>query len=357
MADLLDFPVNYLGYPYVMALLYRMFGVSTYWHVLVNPLVMSLAVLCFYSFFKRVFSFTKSENRLLVACLIFSANLMYFSGLNLKDSFLLFLVGLCFEIMARSFFGKYKVRICFLLLPPLLLLMFFFRVQYAVLMVVFLLMFIFFTTKKKRGGFNKKHLLFWFCLPVVTFVVLGEFEVEFITHFFSPEFVSMQFERFSKWNLFKSVSPIQLMGALPFLPLVFLLPLPILADIPSSSGSMAYTTEVFKVPIDIELSVVYIVVLLGGFRWFVYYRKKETFRKPQIKIFFCILLMVIISLLVTNYITYERHRLLLTVLTLPLFVKSIRYFNQRTLYILATFLLVVMTFSYTVVRLYGRGLL
>lgn len=346
MAEKEQFPLSYMGYPYVLFVLYKIFGINLYVHIILNSILMSFASIVFYMFFLKIFQFSKNEKIIMMGILIFSPILTLYAVLNLKDALLTLELGLVIYTMHNLvFFSKNIFNKIFYLLGTLILLYFIFfsRVQFSFLMGLYLIIMIYYNSNKYLFV-----LFFSIFLFFIISVLYENYEKYFI--FFSYNFLEMQFERLNNWTIFQNKF---LLMILPFLaPFAIFLPLPIKVHFESNSAVMNMNTELFYIPMDIELTFLYAVIILNLPNIFAILKSNNIMKAYAIFSF-----IFLISLYITNYITYEKHKLLFILLSFPFFVKSFSYVltkkSKQLLFVLIV--LATLSFVYSIIRVSLKG--
>ncbi len=349
MAEHENFPINYMGYPYLLYLVFNIFGVHTYLHIMLNSILMSLAIVVLYMFFIKVFRFTKNEQIIMMAMLVFSPTLTFFSITNVKDSLLLLELALAIYFMhGFVFFSKNIFSKLFFLAFSILFiyLIYFSRAQFSFLMFLYLIIMVYYQS-------NKFVFFMFFAAFVfyITTIIYNHYEdYEVYLKFFSYEFLEMQFERMQEWSIFQN--KLILMVAPIVAPFAIFLPLPLKVHFESNSAIVNMNTELWLIPLDIELTFLYAVIVLN-FRNILKLLKST----PAMKAYKTFLIIFLISLYITNYITYERHKLLLTMMSMPLFVKSFSYVldkkSKQLLIVLVS--LATLSFFYSIIRASLKG--
>jgi len=300
-----NFPINYMGYPYLMAWIYHFFGISNYYHIFINPILISTSGVIFYNLLKESTKFKEEVLKLWLILFLFFPSFNYFSILNLKDSLLFFILSL-------SFYSSWKVFICKTKFKQLLFLtlvivsvyvLYYIRAPFVVLPILFL----FFVSR------SFKNLLF----VLIIFPAFLKWAISFIEKvipFFRWKYILLTFSKVQKWNIVKTV-PSLIPFLIIFSPLLIAFPMPIIYPL-SPSINTNISTEVFKIPINIEYSILFSFLSVLALRKDLrieFQRSLGVF--PYFKLVFIIFVMLVIS----NYITYERHRLILEMfLYLPL---------------------------------------
>jgi len=346
MADVVEFPLSYLGYPYILYILYDIFGVNLYIHVLLNTLLMSLAIIMFYHIFTRLFNFSKDEKIILMGILLFSPSLNLYAVENIKDALLTLELGITiYAAYSFVFFSKtFLFKILYLLLFFIgIYFIYFSRVQFSFLMFLYLIIMIYSNSNKYLF-----FLLFSIFIFFIATVLYEEYEKYFI--YFSYDFLEMQFNRIQNWSIFQNKLILVLVPL--FAPFAIFLPLPLKVHFESNSAIMHMNSEIWSIPLHIELTFLYAVIILN----FSYILKLFK-SNPILKSYKIFLIVFLISLYVTNYITYERHKLLLTLMSMPLFVKSFSFVlnkkSKKLLFLLV--FLAILSFIYSMVRVTLKG--
>jgi len=165
--------ISDLGHPLYMGLVYTLFG-----HYVIVPRLISCffsAWMCIllYKFSKRNFGEIAARNTAIIAMLL--PNFIYYCGLHLKETNMVFLVVLFMERADYVLRGE-KIKITSLIIPVLVgAFLFFFRtVLAASLWLSFFTALVF--TSSKVGGWKKRILVvFWFLIAAF-FIFSGKIE-------------------------------------------------------------------------------------------------------------------------------------------------------------------------------------
>ena len=326
------FPLNYMGYPYLMSFVFNIFGVNNWYHIVLNPLLMTLSGIIFYKLFKESTKLDTVVIKIWLLLFIFLPSFNYFSVLNLKDSLLFFFLSISFYSSWKLFISKIFFKlIYFLLLGMSIYVLYFIRVGFIILPILF---FFFLNLNKIKSFFY----MFIFVL-IIIFPFMGFFSKVMV--FFRWEYLMLIFSKLTKWTIVKKYSfliPLIVIMS----PLMILLPLPIIYPL-SPSIDTHISTEIFKVPINLEYSILSVLLfyfLLNKKVW------KSFLNDIGMFPYFKLLLIVFIMLVISNYLTYERHRLVLMLfIYLPIaFVSYQIYLNRINLKNKIFFLLLVFEF-------------
>jgi len=335
MSKYVNFPTNYMGYPYLLSFLMHIFGVSNYYHLILNPLLMILSGFIFFKLFNDFTMLPRKLIKIWLIIFLFAPNTIYFSILNVKDSLLMFAISISFY---SAFSILYKKNI---LIKLIFIILFFLSVY----MITFVRTpFIIFPFAILLFNMRKKYIL-----AFILFIVLS-LNVFFYKamSFFRWEYILLVFSKFKKWQIMKH-NLYLIWFLFIFSPLLIILPLPIIYPLPSSID-VNLTTEIWKIPINIEYIILFLVlvnfILNKDYKGFYYLTKKISYFK--------LIGLIFIVLLISNYLTYERHRLLLEIL-LYLPVSYLIYYKRINLKIFIFFipLIFMLILYYT----YLRGIL
>jgi hypothetical protein len=346
MVDVVNFPLSYLGYPYILYLLYDVFGVNLYIHILLNTFFMSFATIVFYKLFIKLFNFSNDEKILLMGALLFSPALNLYAVQNLKDALLTLETGISiYAAYSFVYFSKTFIsRVFYILLFFVSVYSIYFcRVQFSFLMFLYLIIMIY---------YNANKYLFFLFFSIFVFyiatVLYEEYEKYFV--YFSYDFLNMQFERMQKWSVFQN--KLILMIAPILAPFAIFLPLPLKVNFESNSAIMNMNSELWTIPLHIELTFLYVVIVLNFHNILKLLKSSAVMRAYK-----TFLLVFVISLYITNYITYERHKLLFTLMSMPFFVKSfsIVLTKKTKQLLLLLILLATLSFVYSIVRVLLKG--
>jgi hypothetical protein len=200
--------------------------------------------------------------------------------------------------------------------------------------------------------YNANKYLFFLFFSIFVFytatVLYEEYEKYFV--YFSYDFLEMQFERMQKWSTFQN--KLILMVAPILAPFAIFLPLPLKVHFENNSAIMNMNSEIWTIPLHIELSFLYAVIVLN-FRNILKLLKSSAMMKAY-KTF---LIVFVASLYITNYITYERHKLLFTLMSMPFFVKSFSLVltKKRKKLLILLVLLAALSFAYSLIRVSLKG--
>jgi hypothetical protein len=347
------FPLNYMGYPYIMAFIYNIFGCSNWYHIIINPIFITLSGVIFYKLLKESTNLNISIIRIWLILFLFLPSFNYFSVLNLKDSLLFF-------ILAISLYSSWKIfksKEIFRLFNAFLLgistyFLYFIRAEFIILPILFLF---FLVLNLKKINIEKIKLLFYIVLAGL--IVLFYFNIFYtkVMNFFRWDFLMLVFSKIKKWTIIKKY-PFLIPFTLLLSPFMILLPLPILYPLPPSINTNI-SSEIFKIPINLEyifISLLLLFLILNK-------KIKKLFITEIVNLpYFKMLILVFIMLVISNYLTYERHRLILMLfLYLPtayviyqiyfkkIYIKSIKY----------TFYILIIIDILTIYWTYLRGIL
>ncbi|MDR3704392.1 MAG: hypothetical protein P4L28_00615 [Paludibacteraceae bacterium] len=165
--------ISDMGQPLVVATLYTIFGKVIIIPRILNAILSSWMCILLYRFANRNFGEMAAHNTAIIAMLL--PNFIYYCGLHLKETNMIFLVVLFMERADYVLRGE-KIKISTLIVPVLVgAFLFFFRtVLAASLWLAFFSALIF--TSRKVGGWKKRILVvFWFLIAAF-FIFSGKIE-------------------------------------------------------------------------------------------------------------------------------------------------------------------------------------
>lgn len=297
---------NYGMYPYLVGFFYRCFGIHTLVARFLNAFIGALCVIPFYLFVRNL-GMKQETAKLAAAFYVFSANFILFNSIQLKDSLTLLL---CFLLVyLGSLLMKTKRISRVVLLTGMYLVIslpfLYIRGEFFFLFAVYYLIFVY------KRFFNKLSLDFSRIL-IITLVVAMLFlvcwrlipEISSRMGKFSGNYIEYAFLRYEKWQI------LDLFGSLiPIITSVtgFFLPLPSLISFPCPDSS--YLADVFENPSHTEIFFISIISLITIFASY-------KIKKMGFNVILYLATILYISLLVTGYVTYPRHKLFLTALCL-----------------------------------------
>lgn len=296
---------NYFLYPYFVSFLYRFIYPHTLVARFANALLGSLTIIPFYYFIKNL----RVGNRiakLATSFYIFSPSFIYFSSLELKDTLLIFI---CFILLySVSAISKIRGILKFAFLTAiyfaLSISLLYIRAQFFFLFGFFYLIFLF-----RRSIFSKRSSLSFISRLLVATIVgfliykqILPLIIHGMTRLTVP-YISLEFTRYYKWNitsLFGSLTPIiTSIGG-------FFLPFPTLVRLPYTKAN--YPLDLLRIPLDLEIFFTSFITIFVVF-------SKRIIKDSNLKILLIMALILYVGLLISNFIIYERHRLLLTAFT------------------------------------------
>jgi len=343
------FPVDYSLYPFLVALIYKYLIPHTLVARGVNVVINSITVGIFYLFVKNV---TQEERipKLATLFFCFSPSFIFFSSLQLKDAML---VGISFSLLlicSKIWKEKniIKLGILSILYFAISYSFFYIRVQFFFLFLLFYLLSLIYNFKI----FFLNHFNLVCTLVVVGILMfkgvslISQIPTEALWKL-KLDFILMEFARFEKWRTMEKLGillPIVTAG------LGLILPLPLLIRLPHPSAP--YCPELIKLPLALEIFFTAPILVLGVYQLI---KKKEKKGLMKTLVF---LIIIYGGLVVTNFITYERHRLLFTGLSF-LFIayKIVKGGLNFNLLFWVYFLQGVITFGYNFMRGGAHGVL
>lgn len=159
--------VSDTGYPFYLFLLYRIFGPNIIITRLIKCLLSSWMCLIIYKFTSR--NFGESVGRLAAIFCCLMPNLIFYCGLHLKETEMLFLTFLALERIDNMIKGK-KVNFWNVVIVGLLIIsLFFFRTVLGSVVFFSMVTSLVFTNSATTSRWNRIVLISWALLAVVVF--------------------------------------------------------------------------------------------------------------------------------------------------------------------------------------------
>lgn len=302
--DIYSFGISerYALYPYFVSCLYKF----SYPHTLVarfaNAILGSIAIIPFYYFIKNL-GIKKNIAKLATSFYIFSPGFIYFGSLQLKDTLS---IVICFTLLyLGSLILKIKKisNLAFLTLIYFSInwSLFYIRAQFFFLFAFFYLLFFFYSPT-----FSRKSLLFipklLLIIPIGFFIYQKALSLiaEDALLRLAPTYIFHEFMRYSEWHTASMLGPL-----MPIVTSItgFFLPFPTLMYLPYSNAN--YPTSILKLPLDVEIFFTSMIVIFVIFR-------KGIVKHINFRILLVMALFCYFGLVISNFITYERAKLLLT---------------------------------------------
>jgi hypothetical protein len=283
---------GYALYPYLIGLLYKFIYPHTLIARFFNLILGFLALFPFYCFLKNL-GLKEKVIRLSLCFYIFSPSFIYFNSLQLKDSLLILICSILFFVASLLLKAKSILRFLSLSLIYFIISLSFFyiRRQFFFLFVLFYLLFFY------------SHRRFFRQIFPLSIIVIGSFigfltlEKTFLLGFLEEP------SRFSEWKIFSVLG--EMTPLLTFL-LGLFLPFPTFIRLPSRPVN--YPVDLLTIPLALEIFFTSIFMVFVIFR-------KEIRKNTNFKILLIMLLLLYLGLAFSGLITYERMRLLLTLIS------------------------------------------
>ncbi len=294
---------NYGLYPYLVGFAYKLFGAHTLVARFLNAIIGAVCVIPFFAFIRNLGM--KQETAKLAACFyVFSANIVLFNSVQLKDSLLLLL---CFflaylgSVLMRTSSGL-KVLLITILYFAVNFLFLFMRAQFFFLFTLFFFIFMF--KRFLHGTSVNSHKILVLCVMalVVGMVVFLAFSrISSNVDRLSENNIEQQFSRYEKWQVSRVLGPV--------VPVItstigFFLPLPTLLKLANPDPGIVYSIDIFKIPTYFEIFFTSIIALsvIAAFR---------KARHPGMDIVFIMSVIFYALLIATGFVAYPRHKLFL----------------------------------------------
>ena len=339
---------SYGLYPYVVGFIYRLFGADTLVARFFNAAIGAICVVPFYLFIRNL-GMKQETARLAAAFYIFSANVILFNSVQLKDSLLLLL---CFFL---AYLGSllmkspdiFKVFLITMAYFCCSLLFFYMRAQFFFLFFAYFLIFAYMGFFYKTSLNFSRTLAFALIIAVIGFVVYTAYSQIFSSMGrLSGDNIEHQFLRYEKW---------QVSGLLgPLVPVItamtgFFLPLPTFIKLSNPDPGFIYSVDIIKIPTYIEIfftSVIALSVLPALLKA----------KNRGVSVLFFLAFIFYISLVVTGLVPYPRHKLFfielcLIVMAYGIIEAEIQWKRVFLVCIAGT----LFVFIYNLVRLLARG--
>ena len=158
-------------------------------------------------------------------------------------------------------------------------------------------------------------------------------------------YISYEFQRYEKWKI------TSIFGELvPFITslLGFFLPFPTLVYLPHPVAN--YPTDILKIPVDMEIFFTSIITV-----YVIFSKYKNS--NLGFKIILMMTVILYLGLLASNYVSYERHRLLLTATNFILVAYGIEDGVNSKKILFVCFLVSLFVFFYSIIRIKAAGIL
>ncbi len=338
------FQISDMGHPLYLGFVYMIFGKYIIIPRLISSVLSAWMVVLLFKFSKRNFGELAARNTAIIAILL--PNLIFYCGLHLKETNMIFLVTLFLE-RSDYVIRSEKIRVNDLIIPVLVgVSLFLFRtVLGASVWFAFFSALVF--SKTKTSGWGKRIILiFWFVIAAL-FIFSGSIEQEIDTYWQAREAnqsVSMQFRAEREGgNSFAKYG-----SAALFAPAIFVAPFPTMVNVETQQNQMSQNgTYIIK---NIMAYFVFIGLFAIIFRY-------KTYRHHVLLLVFIISYLLIISM--SAFALSERFHLP----TLP-FLMVLAGFGltqvtrrQKNLYVPYLVLIAIAVIGWNIFKLVGRGAL
>jgi 4-amino-4-deoxy-L-arabinose transferase-like glycosyltransferase len=328
-----------MGYPLYLAVVYSVFGQAIIIARIIKAILSSITVVLIYKIASR--NFGEKTGRMAGVLAFLYPNLIYYCGLHVKETEMVFILSL---FMERADFLLRSKKFSYLLLIWVVLLgasLYFFRAVLAYSVFIALALALLFSSRRVLK-FKKKMLFIFTTIIIIGLLTSSSILAEAFDFWEArTSNQSLSLEVRTQTNVFSKYA-----SALIFAPFVFIAPFPTLVDIESQQNHMLLGGAFYVKNILAFFVIIALVSLL----------KKQAWRKHVLILAFLVTYLSILAM--SKYAIVERFHMPALSVHIMLTAYGISQLNRKNVEFFKYYLFIIALFiiGWNWMKLAGRGL-